>query len=218
MIIVQNKSMKKILIILTCMLCTGVYCQSENLSKEKELVQPKEKATWSTPKTNSSWWKNYSDKKENHFLKLPEKNIDFTGKSPYVQRKIDLPKNLIPSEGDHIDVAKLKGDKYFGDFINNGNYLNVYCRDHSAIDGDLVNILLNDEVVVENVYLTYNFKGFNIPLKPGFNKIEFIALNEGDSRPNTAEFQVLDENGNVIVAEQWYLLTGYKARFIIVKE
>lgn len=210
--------MKKIILIGFFLLGVGLYAQPENQPKQKVLALPKEDAAEEAPKTQSSWWKTYTDETENQFLKSPEKNIDFTGKNRYIQRKFELPKNITGIENRNVDVSALKGDKYFGDYVNNGNFLNVYCRDHEAIDGDLVDILLNDEVVVKNVFLSSTFKGFNIPLKPGFNKIEFLALNEGDSRPNTAEFRILDDKGNVLVAEQWNLLTGYKARFIIIKD
>lgn len=209
--------MKKIISLIVFLIQISLYAQPENQYNKGILVLPKEDAPTESPKNPTSWWKSYVPEKQNPFLKSSEKNIDFTGKSKYVQRKFDLPQNLTGFEQPNIDVSNLKGDKYFGDFVNNGNFMNVYCRDHEAIDGDLVNILLNDEIVAENVYLSSSFRGFNIPLKPGFNKIEFVALNEGESRPNTAEFRVLDEKGNVIVAEKWMLLTGYKARFIIVK-
>lgn len=209
--------MKNLVSIIIFLIGFGLYAQPETQKGQKVLALPKEDAPVEVPKTQTSWWKSYTNEKENQFLKLPEKNIDFTGKSRYVQRKFDLPKNITGLEDRNVDVSALKGDKYFGDFVNNGEFLNVYCRDHEAIDGDLVDILLNDEVVVKNVFLSSSFKGFNIPLKPGFNKVEFLALNEGDSRPNTAEFRVLDNKGNVLVAERWNLLTGYKARFIIVK-
>ncbi|CEN36398.1 Secreted protein (fragment) [Capnocytophaga canimorsus] len=47
--------------------------------------------------------------------------------------------------------------------------------------------------------------------------MNFLALNQGESGPNTAEFSVLDENGNTISSAQWNLATGAKAHFVIVK-
>jgi len=43
-------------------------------------------------------------------------------------------------------------------------------------------------------------------------------LNQGESGPNTAEFQILDEHGNVISSNQWNLATGVKATIILIKE
>jgi hypothetical protein len=46
------------------------------------------------------------------------------------------------------------------------------------------------------VNLNSNFKGFEIVLEKGFNKIDFVALNQGSSGPNTAEFKVYDDKGH----------------------
>ena len=55
-------------------------------------------------------------------------------------------------------------------------------------------------------------------LKNGFNKIDIEAINQGSSGPNTAEFQVFDDKGASISANQWNLSTGFKATIVIVKE
>ena len=52
----------------------------------------------------------------------------------------------------------------------------------------------------------------------GFNKIDFIALNQGSSGPNTAEVRVYNENGDLVSANQWNLATGVRATYILVKE
>ena len=50
----------------------------------------------------------------------------------------------------------------------------------------------------------------------GLNKIEFVALNMGEYAPNTAEFQVVDALGNVLVSNIWYLATDVKAMMTVV--
>ena len=60
-------------------------------------------------------------------------------------------------------------------------------------------------------------KTYYIALLPGFNKIEFLALNQGDSGPNTAAFSVYHENGNLMISNQWNLTTGVKAKLVVVK-
>jgi hypothetical protein len=72
--------------------------------------------------------------------------------------------------------------------------------------------------VQARVYLTGGFSGFKLDLKKGFNKIDFLALNQGESGPNTAEFRVVDDLGNLVSANRWNLATGVKATIIIVKE
>ena len=58
----------------------------------------------------------------------------------------------------------------------------------------------------------------DIKLLEGFNKIDFVALNQGESGPNTAEVRVYDDNGNVMMSNLWNLATGSKATFIVVKQ
>ena len=79
-------------------------------------------------------------------------------------------------------------------------------------------IMLNDKEVVSRVLLTENFKGISIDLVMGFNKIDFVALNQGTSGPNTAEVRVFDDEGKLVGANRWNLATGVKATYIIVKE
>lgn len=112
----------------------------------------------------------------------------------------------------------IKGNQYFGDFKNNGEYVNIVYRDHEYPDGDMIKVSVNDVVVVASITLTGDFKGLNLPLKKGFNKIDFEALNQGTSGPNTAEFHVYDDNKKLISANKWNLATGFKATVIIVKE
>ncbi|WP_246126035.1 hypothetical protein [Bizionia myxarmorum] len=108
--------------------------------------------------------------------------------------------------------------QYLGDFTTNADRVNIIYRDHMYPDGDRVRIFVNDEIVKHNVLLESNFKGFILPLVKGFNKIDFQALNQGESGPNTAELQVQDESGKIIASSQWNLATGVKATLIVVKE
>lgn len=109
-------------------------------------------------------------------------------------------------------------DQYLGDFRNNGKFVQIAVRDHESPDGDLIRILLNDEEVVPRVVLEERFKTISINLIMGFNKIDFVALNQGTSGPNTAEIRVFDDEGKLVGANRWNLATGVKATYIIVKE
>jgi hypothetical protein len=113
---------------------------------------------------------------------------------------------------------QFKTDQYLGDFKNNGRFVQIAVRDHESPDGDLIRIMLNDKEVVSRVLLTENFKGISIDLVMGFNKIDFVALNQGTSGPNTAEVRVFDDEGKLVGANRWNLATGVKATYIIVKE
>ena len=81
-----------------------------------------------------------------------------------------------------------------------------------------MSIYVNEQEQVRDIFLLGEFRGFKIELKQGFIKIEFLALNQGESGPNTAEFMVLDDKGNTIARNVWNLATGSKAQFVIVKD
>ena len=80
-----------------------------------------------------------------------------------------------------------------GDYRIKGSKARIIFRDHEYPDGDRVRILHNDKVIQPNILLVERFRGLNISLVKGFNKIDFIALNQGESGPNTAEVRVYDE-------------------------
>ncbi len=109
-------------------------------------------------------------------------------------------------------------DQYLGDFRNNGKFVQIALRDHESPDGDLIRIMLNDKEVVSRVLLQERFKTVAIDLVMGFNKIDFVALNQGTSGPNTAEVRVFDDDGKLVGSNRWNLATGVKATYIIVKE
>jgi hypothetical protein len=164
----------------------------------------------------------------------PSKNPLFpSSKDPFSEKKEKKPINLTTDHGllefkqenftpkafkDKEVKDAHKKDQYLGDFTTSGKFVEVYCRDHEYVDGDRVRILVNGEVIYNNLPLTGGYSPILVKLKDGFNTIEFEALNQGSSGPNTAELKVFDENGQPITQNEWNLLTGAKANVIILKE
>lgn len=107
---------------------------------------------------------------------------------------------------------------YLGDVRTDAGTVNVVYRDHEYPDGDVIRIYVNGKVVKESVLLESEFKGFYLPLEKGFNQIDFEAVNQGTSGPNTAEFIIYDDYQKVISSNRWNLATGFKATIIVVKE
>ena len=116
------------------------------------------------------------------------------------------------------DPKKYRTNQFMGDYRIQGSQARIIYRDHEYPDGDRVRILHNDIVIKNNVLLVERFIGLTLELVPGFNKIDFVALNQGSSGPNTAEVRVYDENGDMTAANQWNLATGVKATYILIKE
>ncbi len=136
-------------------------------------------------------------------------------------------KNDLLSAGDFIenkwaeDEKPKKGfgeDQYLGDFKTTGKFVEVYCRDDQYVDGDKIRVRVNGVVIQNSITLGSNWTPILVNLKKGFNTIEFEALNQGSSGPNTAAFSVINEMGEIINSNRWNLLTGSKASMIVVKE
>ncbi|MDR7370792.1 hypothetical protein [Flavobacterium aquidurense] len=106
-----------------------------------------------------------------------------------------------------------------GDFKTKSNYFIIRFRDFGAIDGDLVKVSSNDQVIRDQIFLDSNFKEVKINLVVGFNKLDFEALNIGTLGGNTAEIQVYDDKGQLVTNDYWdNLAAGFKASILVTKE
>ena len=145
----------------------------------------------------------------------PKKSL--FAKEEYLDASAPYLKRLRKREEDNANMGYL-GDTYLGDVNTTSKKAIIVCRDFEYEDGDRVQILLNDEEILPNLFLKNQFFVMQIDLKPGFNKFDFKALNQGSSGPNTAELRVFDENQNLLSSNQWNLSTGATATFIVVKQ
>ncbi len=117
-----------------------------------------------------------------------------------------------------IIEERFKSDTFLGEFKTGSKTIKVGCRDHEAVDGDRVRIWVNGIVIANDIYLESSFRELFFELKQGFNIIEFEALNQGESGPNTAQFVMFDDQNKLVTSNIWNLTTGVKAKVIIVKE
>ena len=137
---------------------------------------------------------------------------------------LDVPKinfinpDKIIKKPENLDVVTYKRNQNLGTFKTGSLTAKVRYRDAAYVDGDKIRVYLNDKVVDYEVVLDGDFKGFEIKLEKGINKIDFEALNEGFAPPNTAEFQVFDDKGGIISASQWNLGTDFKGTLILMKD
>ena len=176
-------------------------------------------------------------KKDNPFLKkLENKNKkDFF---PDANVKEKRPERFINSNDLYLsrlnrretesnkNINKFKVDQFLGEIRNDGEYVNIILRDHEYPDGDLIKVQVNENVVMPAILLTEKAKGFKLDLKTGlkldlktgFNVVDFVALNQGSSGPNTAEIIVYDDQGKLVGTNRWNLATGVKATYIIYKQ
>lgn len=134
--------------------------------------------------------------------------IDYTGANK-------APKYFTKDKEAKAEYGK---DQYLGDIKTNAKSATIMYRDHQYVDGDMIRVWVNGQIEIPHVRLEGSFKGFDLPLQDGFNKIDFEALNQGTSGPNTAQVNIYDDSGNLLASYEWNLLTGNKATTIIVKQ
>jgi hypothetical protein len=148
--------------------------------------------------------------------------------APKVIKKLDVPLDIpkvnfvnpekITKKAENLEVVTYKKNQNLGTFKTGSLTAKVRYRDAAYVDGDRIRVYLNDKVIAYEVVLDGDFKGFEIKLEKGINKIDFEALNEGFAPPNTAEFEVYDDKGKIISASQWNLGIDFKATLILMKE
>ncbi len=204
--------MKKTIIFIFFILSTVSYSQIENQNRKIDIPPPKTKTV--LPNVTLLNPNAFTIKKEER-KDLPKGMMNnnkeyFLNPGDAYVKKLNKEKEKNPNN--------YLGDAYLGDIATVSDAANIVCRDFEYVDGDRVRIMVNDEVVVQNLTLDSSFRGINLKLGEGFNKIDFIALNQGDSGPNTAELRIYDDNKKLISSNQWNLATGAKATLIIVKK
>ena len=109
-------------------------------------------------------------------------------------------------------------DKDLGSFHTQSENMNVLCYDFGLVDGDIISIYNNGKLLISRYTLNSKFRVFKIPLVVGFNKIEIIAEDEGEFRPNTGHFSIFDDNKQAVISDMWQLAAGAKVTALVIRE
>lgn len=97
--------------------------------------------------------------------------------------------------------------------VNSGS-VSIYVWDYSLVDGDRVDVYVNDVKVLSNISLTASYQGKTVALKNGRNLVKIAALNEGSSSPNTAAIYISNVTRGPS-SQSWSLHTGGQATLSI---
>ena len=141
--------------------------------------------------------------------------LDITNKTNLVSPTWEIRQSFNEGSGSTSEYQK---DFNLGFLETDSNYIIIKCRDHEYIDGDRIRLMINGSIIYSNITLSSNFYIVDVDLKDGYNNIEFIALNEGEASPNTAQLVVYDEFGELISNKKWLISTGYKATLGVYKK
>lgn len=113
---------------------------------------------------------------------------------------------------------KLHSAQNLGTIHSNTKFVKIEYRDFGLEDGDRVKVYLDNKPVAGNVFLSNDYYTLQINLDTkGYHQIDIEALNQGIYGPNTAEFVVYDDKGNVIMHKAWDLTKGKIATLGIVR-
>lgn len=157
---------------------------------------------------------------ESKFSFETENKIDLSNQNKFVNPNMDLLDKLNGKSPKQVseDFKIVRGNQDFGSFKSNGKFVNVKYRDFGEVDGDEIRVYLNGKIIESKISLDHDYQGLQLDLVKGFNKIEFEALNQGTLGPNTADFQVYDDNKNLVSSNMWNLATGFKASIMVFKD
>ncbi|CAL2084496.1 hypothetical protein [Tenacibaculum sp. 190524A02b] len=146
--------------------------------------------------------------------KQAEKALENKGVlTPSLRRQLVLQKKM-----EKFNLKIPMTDKDMGSFHTTSRNIHINAIDFGRIDGDVISIYKNGIPVFENYTLKRDLKNFSIPLSLGFNKIEIIAINEGDLRPNTGAFTIYDDYKDIVSSDMWNLAKGAKVIAMIIRE
>lgn len=144
----------------------------------------------------------------------PKKEINFMSSRNNREADILVKRSF---NGKDISNPKLNSDSSLGTIESSTKMVRIEFRDHGLVDGDRVRILLNETIVNKNIMLKGLSAFIDLELKRGYNRIDFMALNQGIYGPNTAEFYVYDDKGKLITAKAWNITTGKVATLGVVR-
>ena len=165
------------------------------------------------PQTNNFNFKPNDKNFYNFFNPKPQRNFS----QPKAEEKDILKIKYFNGKRITNRQPKVKSTYSLGTFYTPTNLVRIEVRDFGLEDGDRIKIYLNGETVEESVTLKNRFYFINIPLKEGFNTISIKALNQGYAGPNTAELEIYDGKGNLMIAHTWNIGTGQVVSTGVVK-
>ena len=192
----------------------GILIKAEE-NKEAENSSLRSKTSPSLSKTNNGF--TVLPKSESSISKYDSKKmVDMTPqKSKFIDQRYDIQPKW--SEENFPVEEVFTGDRNLGTIKTTSKYVEVFFRDYGNVDGDIIQVYLNKELVEGNITLSGGYKVMLIDIKPGISILDFKAVSMGLFAPNTAELKVIDSNGHVVMDRYWSLATGNTATIQLVR-
>lgn len=222
------------IILLCCVFAFGFSLNAQGPDKEKKSIRipavksKKEKdstpkltkvAPKKNPKADKDKSKSAGDLKDNKKYSIKESETPFSMTyNDGLRSAGEIFEERWNKQAQKLGIKRVMSDQFLGEHKVDSKFVNIVCRDHEVPDGDRVSVTVNGDLIYPSVLLTGSYRRLQINLEEGRNQIDIKALNQGTSGPNTAEFVVYDDKGNLVSSKEWNLLTGVKATIVFVNE
>ncbi len=129
--------------------------------------------------------------------------------APEVKEKVSLTKTL-----DSLKMNILKSNQNLSMFSSSSKVkLQIY--DAGKVDGDKINIFVNDTLLLKNYIVNDQKKQLVISLHSKLTTIKIRAINVGSISPNTAKIEISDQENNIKTITS--LKKGEKTTITIIK-
>jgi len=172
------------------------------LAPKTTTVAPKTTTTFDTPNPDDS-------------PLVDEKPINLTFERKFANPNDQYNKRL---KAKMNEIAPAREKQALGTVRTKKQRVVVRYRDSQEVDGDQVQVSHNGSLIINRATLGGNYGGFELRLESGYNYIDFKVLNEGSSGPNTAAYEVVDLEGNVLLSSVWDLSLSDVASLVIIWE
>jgi hypothetical protein len=111
--------------------------------------------------------------------------------APEVKENVNLTKTL-----DTLKMNILKSNQNLSMFTSSQR-LKLQIYDAGKVDGDKINVFVNDTILLKNYIVSKKMKQLIIPLRSKSTTIKIRALNVGTISPNTAKIEITDQKNNI---------------------
>ena len=126
------------------------------------------------------------------------------------------PDDCYVEEAIHVDPDGIGSPTGFSDVTVSQTEVQISVRDNAAIDGDRIDLYVNDVKVMSDVTLTSSPHTVSVKLNSGENVVKVTALNEGDQSPNTVEVSISHVTQGTAVQISSGLSAGASASFKVI--
>ena len=108
-----------------------------------------------------------------------------------IKSEVNLSKTL-----DSLKMNILKSNQNLSMFTSS-NQLKLKIYDAGKVDGDKINLIINDTIILKDYTVSKEIKEITIPLTLEKTTIKILAQNVGTISPNTARIEILDQKNNI---------------------